>query len=197
MKKFSNILSTTVTPCLSSFGSFSLFNLFCHHWKKSTFYWSWLTFGSQGMDIMDWFCGIWAQFTKWETLSQIYKKWFGYTEVSKKPSKLKWISFWVGSWLQLDWVGALIYILRVNIFQDEYFSEVNTFQRWIFHRVEYILGGDIFRGEYFSGVNILRKKFQPTFFQLKIFHLFIIIFWVQLCVNLTFFHLSFAQWNVV
>ena len=107
MKNFSNILSTTVTPCLSSFGSFSLFNLFCHHWKKSTFYWSWLTFGSQGMDIMDWFCGIWAQLTKWETLTQIYKKWFGYTEVSKKPSKLKWISFCVGSWLQLDWVGAL------------------------------------------------------------------------------------------
>ena len=101
MKNFSNILSTTVTPCLSSFGSFSLFNLFCHHWKKSTFYWSWLTFGSQRIDFVGFEPSL-------QNETQIYKKWFGYTEVSKKPSKLKlWISFWVGSWLQLDWVGAL------------------------------------------------------------------------------------------
>ena len=73
--------------------------------KEEHFYWSWLTFGSQGMDIMDWFCGIWGQLTKWETLTQIYKKWFGYTEVSKKPSKFK-VDILLG-WLQLYWVGAL------------------------------------------------------------------------------------------
>ena len=40
-------------------------------------------------------------------------------------------------------------------------------------------------------------KFQPKFSHLKIFHLFIITSGVELCVNFTFFHLSFAQWNVV
>ena len=74
----------------------------------------------------------------------------------------------------------------------EYYSVVNIFQGWIFLRSEYfsevnlLQGWIYFRGEYFSGVNILRKKIQPTFFHLKIFHFFIITSRVELCVNLAF-----------
>ena len=81
------------------------------------------------------------------------------------------------------------YFSRVNFFQrwiffwGEYFSGVNIFQWWIFWYCEHELGGHRHglhghgghRGECFTGVIIVQR----------------FMFIAQ------FFHLSFAQWNVV
>ena len=83
------------------------------------------------------------------------------------------------------------YMLRVNIFQLEHFSEVNTFQMKIFPWGEYILGGNIFRVEYFSGVNVLRRKISTKIFPPQNFPFVHHYFWGRVMCQLDIFPFEF------
>ena len=97
--------------------------------------------------------------------------------------------WWTWTWKTRTGVNTFPakYILRVNIFQDEYFSEVNLSQEWIYFRG----WGNIFRGEYFSGVNILRKQISTKNFPPQNFPFVHHYFWGRVMCQLDIFPFEF------